>query len=116
MTKLSNRLNQADLNLGINMNTVFAEKSDTLTHEWTKQPETLIATYVDAENKFWYTISEDASHEKHIRKMSITRDPAHARAINIKAKGLIGKKVYFGVTAGWSPDVWFNDIEAVEDQ
>ena len=115
MTILSNRLNQADLNQGINMNTVFAEKSDTLTHEWTKQPETLIATYVDAENKFWYTISEDASHEKHIHKMSITRDIQHARAVNIKAKKMIGKKVHFGVTKGWSPLIWFNDIKEEGD-
>lgn len=96
-------------------NKTFATKSDIKTATWTRRPETLILTLVDAENKLWYCVSHDGTGKTSIRKMSITRDPAHARSINKKAKGLIGKKVYFGVTAGWSPDVWFNDIEAVED-
>ena len=96
-------------------NTSFATKSDIVTANWTRRPEKLVMTLVDAENKLWYAVAADSQGKTSIRKMSITRDPAHARSINIKAKGLIGKKVYFGVTAGWSPDVWFNDIVPVED-
>lgn len=96
-------------------NTSFATKSDIVTANWTRRPETLILTLVDAENKLWYCVSHDGAGKTSIRKMSITRDPAHARSINKKAKGLIGKKVYFGVTAGWSPEVWFNDLTNAED-
>ena len=96
-------------------NNPFAVKSDIVTAAWSHRPETLMATYVDAENKLWYCVARDGRGTPSIRKMSITRDPAHARAINIKAKGFIGKKVHFGVTAGWNPEVWFNDIVLAED-
>jgi hypothetical protein len=96
--QLSNRINQLD-------------KSNLETSSWTTQPETLLATYVDLENTFWYIISEQPNGKKVIRKMSIQRDINYARSINIKAKELIGKQVIFGVTQGWSNQVWFNDIE-----
>jgi hypothetical protein len=91
----------------------FAEKSDTMTATWTTNPSKLIATYVDQENKFWYAIAEEANGKMIIRKMSITRDISHARQVNIKAKTLIGKEVYFGVTRGWNPMVWFNDVKEI---
>jgi len=81
--------------------------------------ERLIATYVDDENQFWYAVSESLSTGKsRIRKMSIKRDVEYARKINRKAKGLIDLEVRFGCTAGWNPNVWFNDIvgdEITED-
>ena len=92
-----------------NMNS-FAEKGSTETAAWTSQPSKLVATYVDQENKFWYAVAEEQDGRMIIRKMSITRDISYARQINIKAKTLIGKEVFFGVTKGWNPMVWFNDI------
>ena len=91
--------------------TDFADKGDTTTAAWTKKPSKLVATYVDQENKFWYAVAEESDGKMIIRKMSITRDIAYARQINIKAKTLIGKEVFFGVTKGWNPMVWFNDIK-----
>jgi hypothetical protein len=90
----------------------YAAKGDTTNSHFTDR-EKLIATYVDDENQFWYTVSE-ANGKPRIRKMSIKRDVNYAREINKKAKKLIGQEVYFGVTAGWNPNVWFNDVVSVE--
>jgi hypothetical protein len=114
---LSNRLRGEELTAAIKRELEridYVAKGDTMTHQWTDHSSILEATYVDAENKFWYAVSLNEYSNKHeIRKMSITRDVAYARAINIKAKGLLGKKVIFGVTKGWNPNVWFNDIQEI---
>jgi hypothetical protein len=81
---------------------------------WTNHSSILQATYVDAENKFWYAVSLEENTGKYcIRKMSITKDVQHARNINIKAKGLINKRVVFGTSGGWNPNVWFNDLKEI---
>ena len=90
------------------MNYAFANKGDTATASYTKDPVTLMALYIDADNKFIYAVDD----RQVIRKMSITRDVEYARKQFRIAKKLINKKVRFGVTSGWSSAVWFNEVIA----
>jgi hypothetical protein len=91
-----------------------AIKADLTTAHYTEIPSKLVAIYVDAENKFWYAVSEEANGKHIIRKMSITRDITYARSQFVIAKRNIGKKVVFGVTEGWNSSVWFNEVKVVE--
>jgi hypothetical protein len=118
MSHLSNQLCGDDLTAAIKRELeridmeLTSTTTDIVTHQWTTHPSKLLATYVDAENKFWYTVSfEENTQSNCIRKMSIPRNTRHAREINKKAKQLINKRVVFGVTQGWNPQVWFNDIK-----
>lgn len=89
----------------------FAVKKDTTTATWTKTPVTLMAVYVSLDNRLIYAVDE----KNIIRKMSVTRDADWANKQFRVAKKLVGKKVYFGCTSGWSGDVWFNEVaEATE--
>jgi hypothetical protein len=65
-----------------------------------------MALYVDQDNRYIYAVDD----KQVIRKMSVTRDVEYARKQFRKAKKLIGKKVRFGVTSGWSSDTWFNEV------
>jgi len=84
----------------------FAIKGDTTTTAYTATSSVLMAVFVDKENKYWYAVDDQQT----IRKMSITRDVEHARREYKIARGLVGKKVYFGVTQGWDGNVWFNEV------
>jgi hypothetical protein len=85
----------------------FAQKSDTVTAAYSVAT-TLLAVYTDVTNSYVYAIDD----KQVIRKMSITRDPAYARKQFKLAKKLVGQKVIFGVTKGWNPNQWFNDVTA----
>ena len=88
------------------MSTGYANKGDTTTAMYTKEPSVLMALYIDADNRFIYAVDD----KQVIRKMSITRDVEYARKQFRIAKKLIGKSVRFGVTSGWNPDTWFNEV------
>ena len=88
----------------------YAVKGDTTTVAFTQEPSTLMALYIDADNKFIYAVDD----KQVIRKMSITRDVEYARKQFRIAKKLINKKVRFGVTSGWNGNVWFNEVIAAE--
>ena len=88
------------------MSAGYANKGDTTTAMYTKDPVTLMALYIDADNRFIYAVDD----KQVIRKMSITRDVEYARKQFRIAKKLINKKVRFGVTSGWSSNVWFNEV------
>jgi len=84
----------------------FAIKGDTTTTAWTASASTLVAVFVDKDNRYWYAVDD----KQVIRKMSITRDVEHARREYKNARYLVGKQVHFGVTQGWDGDVWFNEV------
>jgi|APGre2960657373_1045057.scaffolds.fasta_scaffold11622_4 hypothetical protein len=84
----------------------FAIKGDLTTTSYTSTASTLVAVFVDKENRYWYAIDD----QQIIRKMSITRDVEHARREYKIARNLVGKKVHFGVTQGWDSNVWFNEV------
>ena len=88
------------------ISTGYAVKGDTVTAAYTQEPSMLMALYIDAENKFIYAVDD----KQVIRKMSITRDVEYARKQFRIAKKLVGKQVRFGVTSGWSSNVWFNEV------
>ena len=88
----------------------FAVKGDTQTAMTTKDASVLMALYIDNDNRYIYAVDD----KQVIRKMSITRDVEYARKQFRIAKKLVGKKVYFGVTSGWNPDTWFNEVIAAE--
>ncbi len=88
------------------MSAGYANKGDTATASYTQTPSVLMALYIDQDNKYMYAIDD----KQVIRRMSITRDVEHARKQFRIAKKLIGKAVRFGVTSGWSSDVWFNEV------
>jgi len=84
----------------------FAIKGDLTTTAYTSTASTLVAVFVDKENRYWYAIDD----QQIIRKMSITRGVEHARREYKIARNLVGKKVHFGVTQGWDSNVWFNEV------
>ena len=84
----------------------FAVKGDTTTTAYTAIASTLVAVFVDKDNRYWYAIDDTNT----IRKMSITRDVEHARKQYKIAREMVGKKVHFGVTQGWDGNVWFNEV------
>jgi hypothetical protein len=92
------------------MSAGYATKGDTVTAAYTQEPSRLMALYIDADNKFIYAVDD----KQVIRKMSITRDVEYARKQFRMAKKLIGKMVRFGVTSGWSSNVWFNEVISAE--
>jgi len=113
---LSNRLRDEELTAAIKRELERIDMENQLLDDtaWTNHSSILQATYVDAENKFWYAVSLEENTGKYcIRKMSISKDVNHARNINIKAKGLMGKRVVFGTSGGWNPNVWFNDLKEI---
>ena len=84
----------------------FATKGDTTTASFTMESSVLMAVYTDSSNRYLYAVDSNDI----VRKLSITRDVEHARKQYKIARGLVGKQVRFGVTAGWSSDTWFNEI------
>ncbi len=84
----------------------YATKGDTATASMTMESSTLMAVYTDSSNRYVYAVDSNDV----VRKLSITRDVEHARKQYKIARGLIGKQVRFGVTAGWSSSNWFNEI------
>ena len=84
----------------------FATKGDTATASFTMEASTLMAVYTDSSNRYVYAVDD----KEVVRKLSINRDVDHARKQYKLARGLVGKQVRFGVTAGWSSDTWFNEI------
>ena len=84
----------------------YATKGDTSTASFTMEASTLMAVYTDASNRYVYAVDD----KDIVRKLSITRDVEHARKQYKIARGLVGKQVRFGVTAGWSSSNWFNEI------
>lgn len=98
------------LALNRNLSTGYATKGDLVTAGYTSEPSTLMALYIDQDNKYIYAVDD----KQVIRKMSITRDVEYARKQFKIAKKLIGQKVHFGVTSGWSSNVWFNEVIAAE--
>jgi hypothetical protein len=86
----------------------YATKGDTTTASFTVEPSTLLAVYTDSSNRYVYAVDD----KDIVRKLSVTRDVEHARKQFKIAKGLIGQKVRFGVTSGWSSSNWFNEIVA----
>ena len=88
------------------MSAGYATKGDTATAMYTPNASVLMALYIDNDNRYIYAVDD----KQVIRKMSITRDVEYARKQFRIAKKLIGKPVRFGVTSGWSPDVWFNEV------
>ena len=92
------------------ISTGFATKGDLTTAAYTQEPTTLMALYIDNDNRFIYAVDD----KQVIRKMSITRDVEYARKQFRIAKKLINKKVRFGVTSGWNGNVWFNEVISAE--
>ena len=84
----------------------YATKNDTVTAMFTPNTSVLMALYIDQDNRYIYAVDD----KQIIRKMSITRDVEYARKQFRIAKKLIGKSVRFGVTSGWNPDTWFNEV------
>jgi hypothetical protein len=84
----------------------FATKGDTTTVMFTMETSMLMVVYTDPANRYVYAVDD----KEVVRKLSINRDVEHARKQYKLARGLVGKQVRFGVTAGWSSDTWFNEI------
>ncbi len=80
------------------------------TLNWTSSLERLVAMFADPEQTYLYACTVDNSGVPHVRKLTIARDVAHARAQLKQGKALIGQYVKFSVRKGWSGDVWFNDV------
>jgi hypothetical protein len=84
----------------------FATKGDTVSASFTMDTSMLMVVYTDPANRYVYAVDD----KEVVRKLSISRDVEHARKQYKIARGLVGKQVRFGVTAGWSSDTWFNEI------
>jgi hypothetical protein len=84
----------------------FATKGDTVSASFTMETSMLMVVYTDPANRYVYAVDD----KEVVRKLSISRNVEHARKQYKIARGLVGKQVRFGVTAGWSSDTWFNEI------
>ena len=80
------------------------------TDKWSTHLQRLISVFVDPENTYLYTVAVDKNGVPTVRKLTIARDPQHAREQYKAAQKLIGQYVIFSVRQGWNGDVWFNEI------
>ena len=82
------------------------------TDKWSTHLQRLICAFVDPENTYLYTVAVDKNGSPTVRKLTISRDPQHAREQYKAAKGLIGQYVSFSVRRGWDGETWFNEVKS----
>lgn len=85
------------------------------TDKWTDHLQRLICVFADPENAYLYMVAVDKNGTPTVRKLTISRDPGHARQQYKKGLSLIGQYVRFSTRQGWSSDVWFNEVKLATD-
>lgn len=78
--------------------------------KWSTHIQRLISVFVDPENTYLYTVATDKNGVPTVRKLTIARDPGHARQVYRSAQKLIGQYVSFSVRPGWDGNLWFNEV------
>ena len=69
--------------------------------KWSTHLQRLINVFVDPENSYLYTVAVDKNGIPTVRKLTISRDPQHAREQLKAARTLMGQYVTFSVRQGW---------------
>ena len=81
------------------------------TDKWTEHLQRLICVFADPENTYLYMVAVDKNGSPTARKLTISRDPGHAREQYKKGRALVGQYVRFSTRQGYSSDVWFNEVK-----
>jgi hypothetical protein len=82
-----------------------------MTESWTSHLQRLICVFSDPENSYLYMVAVDKGGMPTVRKLTISRDPLHAREQYKRGKALVGQYVKFSVRRGWDGETWFNEVK-----